>query len=120
MPIWSLIWIFANVALVIVIAILSCLQPTWLMRALHRWQYGAPKEMGALSALAGVPILSCRCGCACRASWRGPEIADLRVCDPDDGWIWHLIGTADAPRCPSLEHEARRVMMTLPVARARR
>lgn len=119
MPIWSLIWIGANVALVVAAAVLDRLEPPWIVRALHRWHHGQPQPMPALSQLAGDPIVTCRCGHALKWSWRGPEIADLRASDPDDGWTWHLSETAGAPRCPSLEHEARRHALPPPPARAR-
>lgn len=108
MPLWSwiVIWISANAALVVVAAILSRTEPPWLMRAMHRWQFGQPALMHTMSTLAGEPWIACRCRRALRLSWRGPEIADLRACDPDDGAVWHLIGTSDAPRCPSLERLA--------------
>lgn len=117
MPLWSLILIGVNVALVVVAAVLSRTEPTWYLRAMHRWQYGKPELMHAMSTLAGEPWIVCRCRRALRLSSRGPEIADLRACDPDDGGIWHLICTSDAQRCPSLERIA--AQRTLPAARAR-
>lgn len=117
MPLWSLILIGVNVALVVVAAILSRTEPPWLMLAMHRWHYGQPELMHAMSTLTGKPWICCRCQRALRISARGPEIADTRIWDDDDGWIWHLIGTADAPRCPSLERIA--AQRTMPPARAR-
>lgn len=117
MPLWSWILVGANLALVVAAAILSRVEPPWYLRAMHRWQNGTPEPMRAMSTLAGEPWIACRCKRALRLTWRGPEIADTRSWDDDDGWIWHLVGTADAPRCPSLERIA--AQRSLPAARAR-